>query len=561
MLKNLRFQNIALFGNKDIDFQKGFTVFTGQSGSGKSIFIGTLNALLASKKTSLDNQLVAKGSEFSSIEGVFFVSQNIKNWLINKEFDFDEELVVSREWRWKENKYKSRFRINGSLVNRDQISELRSLILDFTLQGDTYNLNDSSLQLSLLDSLGSKIVQESISKVRQDWKIWYNANLNLQEARDKILDTKKQFEDMQYIYQDLDNLGLEDPNEQLNLENDQNRLSNILRLKEGVQALLMRLNESLDEYPSISDHTNFCINELKLMTQIDSALESIFDSFYTLTNHVNDLIYQINDYEKTLDVDPSLLNDLQLRLSKLKFYQKKYNRNLSDLINYKNDLNSRLSLKESSNDINELSSLEKKKRIIRDKSNHDLSVLRKTVALQLEDKLIMSLKKLGIPNVRFKVVFEQREATINGIDKVKFLFSSNPGFPLAPLSEAASGGEKSRVLLAIKAIFSSFDQTNLLIFDEIDSGVSGSISSYVARLLLELSKHRQVFCVTHQPLIAAFADNHIALKKTVIAGSTKSNVIKLKEIADRQRELALLAGGETVEANAYAASLLEHKAA
>ena len=141
------------------------------------------------------------------------------------------------------------------------------------------------------------------------------------------------------------------------------------------------------------------------------------------------------------------------------------------------------------------------------------------------------------------------------------MFSANPDLPLASLAEVASGGEKSRVLLAMKSIFSASDQTKLLIFDEIDSGVSGSVSSCVANLLHELSNHRQVFCVTHQPLIAAFADNHLALKKSVIAGCTKSTVKNLKETADRQRELALLAGGENVEANAYAASLLEHKAA
>jgi len=297
------------------------------------------------------------------------------------------------------------------------------------------------------------------------------------------------------------------------------------------------------------------------LSQIDQTLEPIFDSFYKLMNNLNDLIFQINEYEKTLDVDPSFLNDLQVRLSTLRFYQKKYKRNLTDLISYKNELITTLSLHDNSNDINELSSSENQKRNIRDKSNQDLSTLRKTIALQLEDKLIICLKKLGLPSVRFKIDFEECEATINGADKVNFLFSANPGFPLAPLAEAASGGEKSRVLLAMKAIFSSFDQSNVLIFDEIDSGVSGSVSSYVANLLLELSSHRQVFCVTHQPLIAAYADNHIALKKSVIDGSTKSNVIKLTEIVDRQRELALLAGGEIVEANAYAASLLEHKAA
>ena len=132
MLNSLRLQNIALFGNSEIDFDKGFTVFTGQTGSGKSIFIESLNALLANKKTSIDNRLVVKGSEFSSIEGVFSVLKNTKSWLIKHEFDVDEELIVTREWRLKGTKYKSRFRINGVLVNRDQISELRSLLFDFT---------------------------------------------------------------------------------------------------------------------------------------------------------------------------------------------------------------------------------------------------------------------------------------------------------------------------------------------------------------------------------------------------------------------------------------------
>tara|TARA_B100000214_G_scaffold148828_1_gene106443 strand:- start:149 stop:1834 length:1686 start_codon:yes stop_codon:yes gene_type:complete len=561
MLNSLRFQNIALFGNLEIEFDKGFTVFTGQTGSGKSIFIDTLNALLANKKTPLDNRLVAKGSSSSSIEAVFSVFQNTKDWLIAHEFDADEELIVTREWRLKEDKYKSRFRINGVLANRDQISELRSLLFDFTLQGDTYILNDSLHQLRLLDSLGLNKIQESIAKVNQDWKIWHDSNFRLEQARDKIFDSKKEFEEIQYIYEDLDKLQLEDPNEQTKLEIDQNRLSNIVRLKEGVRCLLIRLNESLDEYPSIQDHTNFCINELKNMSKIDSSLEPIFESFYKLTNNLNDVIYQINDYEKTLDIDTSLLNDLQVRLSTLKFYQKKYQRNIKDLITYKNELMNSLSSRDDSNNIHELDSFEANKRIIRDKSNQDLSILRKTIALQLEDKLIMSLKNLGIPNVRFKVIFEECEPTMNGIDKVTFMFSANPGIPLAPLYETASGGEKSRVLLAIKAIFSSFDESKLLIFDEIDSGVSGSVSSYIANLLCDLSNHRQVFCVTHQPLIAAFADNHFSLKKRVIAGDTKSTVIHLKEMADRQRELALLAGGEIVEANAYAASLLEHKAA
>ncbi len=561
MLNSLRFKNIALFGNIEIDFDKGFTAFTGQTGSGKSIFIDTLNSLLVNKKKPLDSRLVEKGSFFSSIEAVFCVFPSTKDWLINQDFDVEEELTVTREWRLKDNKYKSRFRINGVLANRDQISKLRSLLLDFTLQGDTFLLDNSLHQLNLLDSLGLEKIQKSIANVNQNWIDWNDSYFKLKTAQEKLIDSKNELEEMQYIYQDLENLELEDPNEETRLDTDQNRLSNILRLKEGIKSLLVRLNESLDEYPSILDHTNFCINELKLLVKMDSSLEPVFDGFSTLTNNLYELIYQINDYEKTLDVDPSFLNDLQVRLASLKLYQKKYQRNIPDLISYKKELFNSISIHENSSDINELVSHEYNKKIIRDNSNKELSRIRKIIALQLENKLIIILKELGIPNARFKVCFEECEPTANGMDRVNFLFSANPGFPLAPLSEIASGGEKSRFLLAIKAIFASFDKNNLLIFDEIDSGVSGSVSSYVAKLLSQLSVHRQVFCVTHQPLIAAFADNHFAFKKSVISGNTVSKLTNLKQIADRQKELALLAGGEIVEASAYAASLLEHKAA
>ena len=561
MLNSLRFQNIALFGNLEIDFDKGFTAFTGQTGSGKSIFIDTLNALLANKKTPLDDRLVAKGSSFSLIEGVFCVLPSTKDWLINQEFEVDDELIVTREWRLKENKYKSRFRINGVLVNRDQISKLRLLLLDFTLQGDTYILDDCSNQLNLLDSLHLQQAQEFISNVTNAWKDWNDSNFKLIQAQEKVIDSKNELEEKQYIYQELKKLELEDPNEAIKLEIDQNRLSNLLRLKEGVRSLIIRLDESLDEYPSLLDHTDFCINELKLLSKLDTSLEPIFESFSTLTNDFYDIILQIKNYENTLDIDPSFLNDLQVRLSTLKLYQKKYQKNIPGLIAYQQELINYISLNDNSTNIEELASLEQNKRIKRDKSNKELSCIRKKIALQLEDKLIKSLKELGIPNVRFKVCFEECQPTANGIDKVNFMFSANPGFPLAPLSEIASGGEKSRVLLAIKAIFASFDQNNLLIFDEIDSGVSGSVSTYVANLLSQLSIHRQVFCVTHQPLIAAFADNHFAFKKSIVSGNTVTKLTNLKEIPDRQKELALLAGGEIVEANAYAASLLEHKAA
>tara|TARA_Y100001968_G_scaffold25784_1_gene20174 strand:- start:14000 stop:15685 length:1686 start_codon:yes stop_codon:yes gene_type:complete len=561
MLISLRFQNIALFGDLEIDFQKGFTAFTGQTGSGKSIFFDTLNALLAKKNNLFDNRLIANGSSFSSIEGVFTISNFLKDWLINQELDNEDDLIITREWRLKDNKYKSRFRVNGVLVNRDQILYLRKILLDFTLQGEAHILNDPLKQLYLLDNLLISKNKDLISRVRKQWKIWSDCNSKLKEVKDKKNILEQEFQNMQYIYDDLEKLELEDATEDIKLEIDQNRLANILRLQEGIKSILIHLIDSRDEFPTLVDHADFCITQLKALTKLDSSLQSLSDNFSTIINNIYDLIYQIKDYEKTLDTEPSSLNDLQVRLSVLKRYQQKYQKSLPELIEYKNQVCNYLASQSVSNNIDEYIALEKKQRISRDNLNQELSDLRKITALEFEHKLILSLKELGIPNVRFKVVFEECDANDSGKDRVIFLFSANPGIPLCNLSEIASGGEKSRLLLAIKAIFSSFDQKNLLVFDEIDSGVSGSVSTYVAKLLSKLSLKRQVFCVTHQPLIAAFADNHFAFQKQVIEGKTLSRVFHLKEKAARQKELACLAGGEVVEANAYAASLLEHKAA
>lgn len=561
MLISLRLENIALFGSQEIEFDKGFTAFTGQTGSGKSIFINAINILLSSKSKSSENKILKRGSSFSSIEGVFSILPSIKNWLINQEIEIDDDLIVTREWRLKDNKYKSRFRVNGSIVNREQIASLRCLLLDFTLQGDAYLLSDSNRQIELLDSLGSQEVKQFIVNVKNAWTIWNDSYIKLNNYQEKINNLKIQFKEMKYILDDLERLKLSDPLEDVKLEKDQDRLSNLYRLKEGVNSIMYRLNDGLDEYPTLLDHINYCVNELKTISKLDSSLESILSMILKLYSAFDDFAFELKEYQSTLDIDPSYLNDLQYRLSLLKITQKKYQRSLPDLIKYQDQLTNDLLINQNSDNLENLASLEKDSRMVRDNFNSQLSNLRKHVASKFESKLIKHLNELGMPNVRFKVAFDTCEPNFNGIDKVEFMFSANPGLPLAPLSEIASGGEKSRVLLAIKSIFSTVDGTNLLVFDEIDSGVSGSASACIAKLLNKLSRSRQVFCVTHQPLIAANADNHFSFKKIVESDKTSSNLKKLDNIEDRKLELASLAGGEFMEAMAYAASLLEHRAA
>ena len=561
MLISLRLENIALFGSQEIEFDKGFTVFTGQTGTGKSIFINAINILLSPKQKSSENKILKSGSSFSSIEGVFSILPSITKWLSNEEIEIEEDLIVTREWRLKDNKYKSRFRVNGSIVNREQIASLRCLLLDFTLQGDAYLLSDSNHQMDLLDSLASKESKQFILKVKNAWKTWNDSYINLHDYQEKINNLKVEFEEIKYVLEDLEKLKLSDPLEDLKLEKQQDRLSNLVRLQDGVNSIMYRLHEGLDEYPSLLDHINYCVNELKIISKLDSSLDSILQIVFNLNSSFNDLVFELKEYQSTLEIDPSYLNDLQYRLSLLKIFQKKYHRTLPELIQYQEQLNNDLLINKNSDNLDNLVTLEKDSRIIRDNFNSQLSNSRKHVASKFENKLIKYLNELGMPNVRFKVTFDTCEPNSNGIDKIKFMFSANPGLPLEPLAEIASGGEKSRVLLAIKSIFSTVAGTNLLVFDEIDSGVSGSASACIAKLLNKISRYRQVFCVTHQPLIAANADNHFSFNKIVESGKTSSKLKKLDKIEDRKLELASLAGGELIEAMAYAASLLEHRAA
>jgi len=200
-------------------------------------------------------------------------------------------------------------------------------------------------------------------------------------------------------------------------------------------------------------------------------------------------------------------------------------------------------------------------RLALEKESLKITSLRKQYAKKLEEDLLKYLHPLGLEDIRFQIAFSLTELKETGADSINFLFSANPGQPLMPLAETASGGELSRFLLALKTVFSQVSGSTTLVFDEIDSGVSGRISTSIAKLLKEISAKKQVFCITHQPVIAASADFHFSVSKTVDNGVTNSKVLLLEEFRDRQSELAKLAGGTFEEASAYAASLLDNKAA
>ena len=321
------------------------------------------------------------------------------------------------------------------------------------------------------------------------------------------------------------------------------------------------MQEGYEESPSVLDHLKACVQELKMMVKLDSSLSIYLDKAFDFHANLNELILEFEKYGSLINNDSSRLEKVQERLLLLKKLQRRYNHDLPSLLQRRDELRSFQAHENVEKLIEELHAKEKFARQERDKNNIDLTNARRKVAHKFENNLMKYLRPLGLLNVRFKIKFLFSEPSDNGSDAVQFLFSANPGQSLAPLMEIASGGEMSRFLLALKTVLSDIDGSNTLLFDEIDAGVSGRVSAAIANVLKELAVKRQVFCITHQPLVAAVADHHFRISKSVENGVTRSYVLPLSDIQDRQKELAELAGGDFVGASVYAASLLDHQAA
>ena len=299
--------------------------------------------------------------------------------------------------------------------------------------------------------------------------------------------------------------------------------------------------------------------ELQAMSQMDASLIPLHDRALDLQTGVEDLLRSLDQYGVALESDPEQLDCIQERLEQLKRLQRRHGLDLAGLITRRDELREQLMEGGVSADLERWRQREQRCRLALDQANALLRAARLEAAESLQNSLLDLLPPMGLANVRFEVELLPIDPTEHGSDAVRFLFSANPGQPLAPLIEVASGGEMSRFLLALKTALAAVDGSSTLLFDEIDSGVSGRVSGAMAELLRSLARHRQVFCVTHQPLVAAGADHHFRVSKDVRDGITRSRVSHLRDTQQRQLELAELAGGD--QARAYAASLLDQKSA
>ena len=573
MLAGLRLQNIALIDSLELDFEPGFTVLTGETGAGKSLLLDALDAVLGGMQGTAATRLVRNGQSRAGIEARFLPSGSVHAWLREQELGLEtdagddlgdelgDELVVSREWRRQDERLSSRFRINGVAVNRQQVLALRPLLIDLTVQGQTQQLARPGQQRRWLDRLGAAPLEACLIQARSQWQLWQEAEMRLRQARQQADQFLEQLEERRALLEELELAALDDPDELNQLTAEQDRLVHGVRLQEGLAQLIGRLQDGADQAPSAIDHLLACCHELQQMHQLDASLQPFNERCLDLEAGLRDLIRDLEHYGASLDSDPARLHELQERLALLKRLERRHGLDLAGLCQLRDDLRDQLGDQAGLGALEHLEARELETREGRDQANRQLSDLREKAARSLELTLLDHLRPMGLANVRFQVAINPCEPGEHGADAVQFLFSANPGQPLAPLAEVASGGEMSRFLLALKTSLSGVDGSSSLLFDEIDSGVSGRVSGAMADLLRTMATHRQVFCVTHQPLVAAAADHHFRVSKTVVDGQTRSRVSQLRDTQAREQELAELAGGDLGEARAYAASLLDQRVA
>ena len=560
MLTGLQLQNIALIDQLELEFGSGFTVLTGETGAGKSILLDALDAVLGGAQGAAGQRLLRDGSERARIEASFQLSPQLRDWLSEADFEPEDELLISREWKRQDgDRWSSRSRLNGTPVNRQQLLSLRPLLIDLTVQGQTQLLSKPGQQRQWLDRLGGSSLAALKADVASAWQGWCESAAALEAVEREQQRSEEERADQEALLEQLEAAGLEDPGEQERLEQEQDRLVHGVRLQEGLAQLFRRLRDGAEQAPSLQDHLAASVQELQSMAQLDSSLVELRDQALDLEANVEELLRCLDHYGLALESDPEHLDRIQERLADLKRLQRRHGLDLAGLIDRRDALRQRLGDGGFAADLERLRLVEQSQRQQRDQANDALRQARSEAAVALQASLLELLPPMGLANVRFKVDLRPADPADHGADAVSFLFSANPGQPMAPLTEVASGGEMSRFLLALKTTLAAVDGSSTLLFDEIDAGVSGRVSGAMADLLRSLGEQRQVFCVTHQPLVAAVADHHFRVSKEVNEGVTYSRVSQLRDTRERRQELAELAGGD--QADLYAASLLAQRSA
>ncbi|QFS47912.1 DNA repair protein RecN [Nostoc sphaeroides] len=570
MLLCLRIENFALIDQLELEFGAGLNVLTGETGAGKSIILDAIDAALGGKVSS---RVIRTGTSRAMVEATFTSNAPLAAWLTEQEIDLLDEnsVVISREITATASNIRSRSRVNGVLVNRQIMGGMRDRLVEITAQGQTVQVGQSAQVRDWLDLYGGDSLMQQRHKVATSFNAYQQAHLALEKRRTSERERLQQLDLLAYQVQELGAANLCEPNELEQLGQERERLNHVVDLQQMSYKVYQALYQNDNETPAAGDLLGDSEAILNDMVEYDTQLQPLLELVRDAQAAVMEVGRQINAYGDGLEADPQRLEEVEERIQELKQICRKYGPTLTEAIAYYERIQGELAqLNDSEQSIESLEQQEKTCFEKLTQTSNQLTQLRSKAAANLESRLIAQLKPLAMEKVKFLVEIMPAPPTAMGADKITFMFSSNPGEPLQPLTEVASGGEMSRFLLALKACFSQVDVAGTMVFDEIDVGVSGRVAQAIAEKLHQLSQRNQVLCVTHQPLVAAMADRHFRVdKQTINQGKGKKanndnaeqrtvvRVTTLENLNTRREELAQLAGGKSAsDAIAFAESLL-----
>ena len=550
MIKEIRIRNFAVIENLEVSFGKGLSVLTGETGAGKSIIIDALNLLLGGRA---DTDSIRSGETTALVDAVFEVTDPItRDLILESGIEMDgSELLIKRQVS---NTGKNRCLLNNSSVTVSTLAKIGNRLVDLHRQHDHQTLLHPEVHIELLDLYGKcNNFRDEFSKIFFEHQAQTKI-LGSMKMGEKELIQKQEFLSFQLKEIDEANLSKEEEEE---LKSTRNKLKHAGQIREGLQKSQSLLN---NEGGSIIESLGQVLKELESVQNIDSGLAGLVEQSRSAFYELEDVVESLRNYDQSLEFNPSRLEEIEDRLAEINELKRKYGNDIVEILRRREEIDKELEqLTSNEENMKALQDDLKKKETVLSKLGIQLAEKREAAAKNLSRSVEKELKELSMINVKLGVRFdyqadpesfilfrkEKTKATLNGLGTLEFLFSSNQGEEMRPLAKIASGGELSRVMLALKSILNDQDTVPVMIFDEVDTGIGGSVAEKVGIKLQKVAITKQVFCITHLPQIAGMALSHFRVEKEVKGKRTRSTIRQLKH-KERLEELARMSSGEKI---------------